>query len=199
MPRDARRLPRCALLLTFIATTGMLAGACSGVLDPAQEIRIPVDASTLRSTEIMTTVIAPDDRVDAFDASGMTADGTRISLDDFGGRYVVVNAWASWCEPCVEEAPALAEAAARWEPSVAFVGLRVFDGTGTPHPALERLPYPSVIDADGAILATIPGVPPRALPSTVVVDPQGRIAARHIGPVTTKALDDMLERAGARR
>ena len=45
------------------------------------------------------------------------------------------------------------------------------------------MPYESIVDADGALLATIPGVPAKALPSTVVIDRQGRIAARIIGPV----------------
>lgn len=182
-----------------LAAAGLCLGACGGVLDPAQELRIPVEASTLRSSEVVTTVIPQGERDDALALSGATGDGTPVATADLRGRFVVVNAWASWCAPCVDEAPALADAAGRWGPSVAFVGLRVLDGDGTPHPALARLPYPSIIDADGALLASVPGVPPRALPSTVVIDPQGRIAARHIGPVTAPILDGMLERAGARR
>ena len=58
---------------------------------------------------------------------------------------------------------------------------------------LGSSPYRSIDDRDGAILATIPGVPPRSLPSTVILDSQGRIAVRIIGPVLPGQLEGVLE------
>lgn len=118
--------------------------------------------------------------------AGPTLGGGSADLGALGGRIVVLNSWASWCEPCRAEVPVLVAQARTSGPDVAFVGLNVSD-----EPAAARgfvaetgMDYPSIVDRDGALLATIPGVPARALPSTVLIDPEGRIAARVIGEVS---------------
>jgi hypothetical protein len=80
--------------------------------------------------------------------------------------------------------------------SAKYLGLRVMDEMGEPPPVLAALPFPSLIDTDGSVLASIPGVPPRAIPSTTVLDAEGRIAAQRIGPLTPEILDAMLAAAG---
>ena len=87
----------------------------------------------------------------------------------------------------------------RRQPRIRVVGLDVQDRTGAAQEFVraKKVGYPNVLDPDGTVLATIPGVPPKALPSTVVIDPQGRIAARAVGPVTRATLDQMLVDAGA--
>jgi peroxiredoxin len=66
---------------------------------------------------------------------------------------------------------------------VVVVGLNVTDDETAARAFVDDLdvPYPSIVDAEGDILATIPGVPPSSLPSTVILDREGRIAARVIG------------------
>ncbi|MDP4805010.1 MAG: TlpA family protein disulfide reductase, partial [Candidatus Nanopelagicales bacterium] len=59
------------------------------------------------SSQIGTTVIAPDDRVKLEGIEGLTSDGEEIALADFSGRVVVLNGWATWCAPCREEMPDL--------------------------------------------------------------------------------------------
>ena len=54
------------------------------------------------------------------------------------------------------------------------------------------IPYPSVVDDGARLLARVPGVPPEAVPSTVIIDRQGRVAARIIGTVKAGMLDDLL-------
>lgn len=136
------------------------------------------------SLQVGTATFAPADREAMPPISGTTLEGTSVDLAQLAGKVVVLNAWASWCGPCKEEVPALVDLASSLDPAVAtVVGLNVSDDpTAAAAFASEfDMPYPSIEDPKGAILPTIPGVPPAALPSTVVIDQQGRIAARIIG------------------
>ena len=137
-------------------------------------------------TAVGITRIAPGEREPMPAVSGALLGGGTGSIAEGAGRVVVLNNWASWCEPCREEIPLLVDAFGKADPSdVLFLGLNVSDeqAAATQFADETGMPYPSIVDADGALLATIPGVPAKALPSTVVIDRQGRIAARIIGPV----------------
>lgn len=141
------------------------------------------------------TEIAPAERVIMPALSGRTLDGSTITLGDLRGSVVVLNAWASWCAPCREEIPVL-RAAAQRNPDVRFIGVNVEDDRDRAQ-AFGRetgIDWPSIIDANGTLLPTIPGVPPAALPSTVILDQDGRIAARIIGAVKGPELDGALAR-----
>ena len=143
-----------------------------------------------------TETIAPGDRGDPLEISGTTLDGAPLGLADYRGRVVVLNDWASWCAPCRDEMPALARFAAD-NPDVAVVGLNVEDeaAAATAFLAETGADFPSIVDRDGSLLRQIPGVPPSALPSTVVLDVQGRVAARVIGPTDPQELADLVEGA----
>lgn len=144
------------------------------------------------------TAIAAADREPMPPISGTTLSGSPLDLASLRGRVVVLNSWASWCGPCRDEAPEIAAFRADADPrSVAVVGLDVTDRPGDARDfvATYAIDYPTIVDPDGALLATIPGVPPAALPSTVVIDPQGRIAGRVIGPTTTAQLRDLVAKA----
>jgi thiol-disulfide isomerase/thioredoxin len=110
------------------------------------------------------------------------------------GQLTVLNSWASWCAPCLTEMPMLIDAAAN-HPGVRFIGLNAIDDEVQASQFVEDLgiTFDSIRDPEGELLATIPGVPPRALPSTVVLDSQGRIAARIIGPIKEGQLDTILD------
>jgi len=138
-------------------------------------------ASALVGTE----AVAAEEREEVLSFTGTTLDGELFDLADLRGRVVVVNAWASWCAPCRTEMPAFVDLRAVTDPSdLAVVGLNVGDEPAAAQEFIDEqgVNFASVADPDGAILATIPGVPPKALPSTVILDREGRIAARIIGP-----------------
>lgn len=145
--------------------------------------------------EVGVTRIASSDREAMPLIAGTTVDGQPLSLADDRGRVIVLNNWASWCAPCREEIPVLVQAAQEHGDAVAFVGLNVSDEpkAARDFAAQTGMSYPSIVDADGALLASIPGVPAKALPSTVVVDSQGRIAARVIGKVDATELNSILD------
>jgi hypothetical protein len=138
------------------------------------------------SDEVGVTILKPADRVELDVEPEETLTGDTLSLRDYRGKVVVLNAWASWCEPCKQETPALVRSASRFNSKdVAFVGLDAFDSKDK---ALEfvnlyGMTYPSLFDPEGAVLGSVPGIPPKAVPSTLILDREGRIAVRIIGPV----------------
>ena len=111
------------------------------------------------------------------------AGGGTARLADFRGRVVVLNYWASWCDPCRAESPLLE----RWHRRIearggTVLGVDVLDLSGDARRFIERyrLTYPMLRDREGATQARL-GI--TGLPETFVIDPQGRVAALRRGPV----------------
>ena len=112
----------------------------------------------------------------------------QISLDDYAGDVVVLNFWASWCGPCRSEQPELNDAADALEDlGVSFLGVNVQDDStanALAHEAEYAIPYPSIEDPAARYAAQFSGIAPRTLPSTVLVDRQGRVAVSLFGQTT---------------
>jgi thiol-disulfide isomerase/thioredoxin len=145
--------------------------------------------------------VAAVDRGEPVDLTGTDLDGKTVDLADLRGKPVVVNVWWSQCPPCRVEQPDLNEAAAELGDSASFVGLNIRDSSATAAQSYVRsfeVPYPSISSADGSALLAFAGtLTPRSIPSTVVLDAQGRIAASVQGRVpTTTTLVDLVEGAG---
>ena len=179
----------------WAASACLALSACAGSSMYADNPVVTIPAtSPAANPAVGLTVIPADEREQSIIIAGQTADGTELSTGQFAGDIVVVNAWASWCPPCIEELPLLASAAEDYaEKGVTFVGLNSMDDPIAAASLLGSSPYRSIDDRDGAIIATIPGIPPRSLPSTVILDRQGRIAVRIIGPVQPGQLEGALE------
>ncbi len=142
-------------------------------------------------------VIDSADRVPAPDLTGTTLDGAPFSLANESGEIVVLNVWASWCAPCRAEAPELQEV---WNDvqadGVQFVGLNTRDSTLAAQRFVETmgLTFPSVQDSDGRLqLLFADSLPPQAIPSTLVIDRDGRVAARMLGKVSSATLRGVID------
>jgi thiol-disulfide isomerase/thioredoxin len=112
----------------------------------------------------------------------------RIALGELRGYPVVINFWASWCDPCKEEAPLLAQAAARHAGEVVFLGLDVQDFTSDARRFLERYGannYVSVRDVSNDVYDDygLTGVP-----ETFYLDPDGRAVAHSLGQISEREL-----------
>lgn len=190
---------KARVFIPVLLSLAITLGGCStgSMLDSSRDDLIPVQAGTLPVQDVETRIIAAEDRGDPVRLVGVDADGVAIDSGELRGRPLVINAWASWCAPCMEEAPLLSEAAQDPRTAANFLGLRVMDDAAEPPPVLAAMPFASLVDTEGALLASIPGVPPRAIPSTTVLDSQGRIAAQRIGPLTPEILDQMLTSASS--
>jgi thiol-disulfide isomerase/thioredoxin len=189
---------------TLLAAAALALAGCAGGPGPAGSAAVAGTGQGYVAGDGTITRVAPADRGTPRDLAGTTLDGKRWRLADHAGKVVVVNVWASWCGPCRDEAPALEGAwRATRSRGVEFVGLNVRDDR-PPAEAFVRkfgLSYPSVVDQDGRlVLAFRDSLPPNAVPSTLVLDRQGRVAARVLGKTTEPTLraliDDVLsERA----
>ena len=142
-------------------------------------------------------IYPPADRTPAPELVGTTLDGEPLALSDYAGNIVVVNVWGSWCGPCRAETPDLVRLANETDDQgVQFLGVDTRDKLSSAQAFEDKfeVPYPSIFDDDGQTLLPFRDVIPTAvIPSTVVVDRQGRIAARVIGPVTYNTLNGLLE------
>lgn len=180
--------------VVIVGASLLLTGcAGSGLYADTPVVTIPATApATIEGVGV--TIIPAEERQQSIVIAGATADGTALSTSAHAGDIVVVNAWASWCPPCIEELPLLASASETYaDQGVTFLGLNSMDDPIAAASLLGSSVYRSIDDRDGAILATIPGVPPKSLPSTVVLDRQGRIAVRIIGPVRPGQLEQAID------
>lgn len=125
-------------------------------------------------------------------------------MADLRGQVAVVNVWWSACPPCRTEMPHLVGAAEETEGSASFVGINIRDGSVDQARGFVRtfdVPYPSFFDPSGKALLPFAGtLSPRSIPSTVVLDRQGRVAAAVIGALPSQqTLVDLVEEVGAQR
>jgi thiol-disulfide isomerase/thioredoxin len=128
---------------------------------------------------------------------GSGLDGKPISLATLGaGKVVFVNVWASWCSPCRAESPMLATSARSLEAQgVQFLGLDedYNASAGRAFATSNGSPYPSFADKDGALLRKVHVLPQSAIPSTLVIDRHGRIAAGIVGVVTASEIRQLVD------
>lgn len=131
------------------------------------------------------TEINLDNRGEVITFSGTTETGATVSSADYLGNVLVVNFWYAGCAPCRAEAPDLEQVYTETAPSgVNFLGVNVRDQAATIDSFNVRfgITYPSIIDQDGkAQLAFAAQVPPNAVPTTLILDSEGRVAARILG------------------
>ena len=147
------------------------------------------------------TIVPVDERQPAPRVTGELLGGGNFDSDQLAGKVIVYNVWGSWCAPCRKEAPAL-EAAARDTADVAqFVGINTRDLDQAPALAFMRafdVTFPSVFDPNGRELLKFgQQLPPSAIPSTLVVDAEGRIAARVLGETTQSTITGLVDDVAA--
>jgi peroxiredoxin len=182
----------------LLASVALLAGCASGE-DPlsgfgsgGNQNYISGDGSELE--------LAPEERAEPVTFEGETADADTISSEDLAGEVVVVNFWYAGCPPCRAEAEDLeATFQAFAEDGVQFVGVNTYDDGPTAQ-AFERtygITYPSILDAqrNRVQLAFAGNVPPNAVPTTLVLDRAGRVAARISGRIGSPSiLESMIQK-----
>ncbi len=150
------------------------------------------------------TILDPGARAQAPVVSGTNLEGQQLSTSDFPGDIIVLNVWASWCAPCRAEAPALEEVAAEYaDQGVQLIGLNTRDSEASARNFIKNygVSFPSIVDTDGRLqLLFNETLPPQAIPSTIVIDRNGRVAARALGAVdasTLSAIVDQLQQESA--
>lgn len=190
MPQSTPKRRATAVLAVLLA--GTVLASCAN-----DEVGSSGDAGFVSGKGVITR-LAVEDRKQPGDVAGETLEGEPVSLADFEGKTVVVNIWGSWCAPCRSEAPDLVAASEELaDDGVEFLGINSRDLDRAAAQAFQRrfeVPYPSIYDQKGQTLLAFRGtLSPNAIPSTVVIDDQGRVAASVIGETTRSTLVGLVE------
>ncbi|MFP3988645.1 TlpA disulfide reductase family protein [Streptomyces sp. E11-3] len=142
---------------------------------------------------------AKGDRKEAPKLDGETLDGEQLDTTDYKGKVLVVNVWGSWCSPCRAEAKYLAKVSKETkDQGVEFVGINTRDVNKGPAIEFEKdyeVPYPSLYDPVGKLLLRFPkgSLNPQSIPTTIVIDREGKIAARAMQAINDKQLHKMID------
>jgi cytochrome c biogenesis protein CcmG/thiol:disulfide interchange protein DsbE len=121
--------------------------------------------------------------------------GEPLSLESLRGKPVVVNFWATYCMPCLQEHPALVEGARRYSSKVQFLGIVYDDDEEKARGFLQKrgASYPSLMD-DGGKTAIAYGV--GGVPETYFIDATGKVVSKWNGPLTPDDLAARVREAG---
>lgn len=175
-------------MLLGLAALAVVAAACSSSREPVG----PTDHRPIPATNATTVPLLPTDAADlpSFDLSSY-----QQLLTQLRGTPVLVNVWASWCGPCKEEAPRLAQAAKTYGDRVQFIGIDILDARDSARQFMEQYgwAYPSLYDATGAIRDGLGFI---GQPVTIFYDGNGTQVAHWSGALPedelTKRLDQLV-------
>ncbi|WP_158886514.1 TlpA family protein disulfide reductase [Amycolatopsis anabasis] len=128
-------------------------------------------------------------------------EGKQLSTADFAGKVVVLNLWGQWCGPCRSEAPEMEQVHQQTKNSggqVIGIDVRDPDRDAAQDFVRDRsLTYPSIYDPPGRSLLQLSGYPRNAIPSTIVLDKQQRVAAVFLRPLLASDLVPVVRRLAA--
>lgn len=191
--------------IALAAASVLVLAACSS--DPLAEQYRAGDNKGYIAGDGTISEFPADERGEPVAFAGTTIEGDAIDSADLAGEVVVVNFWYAGCAPCRAEAPLLQEVHEEFEGDGAtFVGVNVRDQAATAESFEENygITYPSIVDVeDGAVqYAFADDVPPAAVPTTLVLDAEGRVAARILGQlkdasILSTIVGDLVDEAAA--
>lgn len=172
------------ILIIFLASI-MLTGCAGGGLSSSNENSYVAGSGAA-------VFIKQSERRDAPNFSGKTLTTGDVTLNS--NQVTVINVWASWCAPCRAEAPLLQEFSIQY-PQVQFAGVLTRDNISSAKAFYENfnLTYPTFID-DSILIGFKGSLIPNAIPTTLIIDKQGKVAVRISGEVTVAILKKMLEK-----
>ncbi|MFG2984036.1 TlpA family protein disulfide reductase [Streptomyces sp. NPDC048258] len=144
--------------------------------------------------------VARGERDEAPKLDGETVDGKTLDTTTLKGKVVVLNVWGSWCPPCRAEAPSFAKVSKELADAgkdVAFVGINTRDTSKQSAASFEQdfgITYPSLFDPVGKLMLRFPKgtLNANAIPSTIILDKEGRIATRTLSAVSEEQLRSMI-------
>ncbi|WP_043441894.1 TlpA disulfide reductase family protein [Arthrobacter sp. L77] len=197
-PAPRRRLLTLRTALAFAVPVSLALTSCAAE-DPLAQQAAAGDGKNYIAGDGSVTEYAASDRGEPVEVSGTLFDGTSVSSAEWEGQVTVLNFWYAACAPCREEAPDLVSLHDDYAPQgAAFYGVNIRDEKATAE-AFERsfdIPYQSFADKDGGVLLDMTQyVPPQAVPTTIVLDREGRVSARILGLADRSTLKALISDA----
>src|SRR5450432_3241329 len=174
-----------SIVAAALALIGTLAAACStegSATSNQQTNYVQVDGGGVIATyDVGHRALVPQ-------IAGKDLAGNDLNVAQFAGKVIVLNFWASWCPPCRSEAPALEQAYTDTRSAgVQFVGIDIRENgvsDGVHFETTHHIDYPSFSDQASRIALDFRRTGVETPPTTVVIDRQGRVAARGLGEMT---------------
>ncbi len=172
------------LVLIMALMTSLVLTSCSGG-------GTAIDESSYVAGDGVVTVVKRADRKLAPRITGMSTTGSVVSLTP--EKVALINVWASWCSPCRAEAPILEELSKKY-PNVEFVGLLTRDSVDSANAFIKRfaITFPTISD-DQILLGFRQSLPVAAIPTTFLIDKEGKVAARISGEITFSSVSKLLD------
>ncbi len=170
--------------VSLAAAAVLLLASCSGGGSS-------IDESSYVAGDGVVTFVKISDRNVAPKISGRSTTGESVMIAP--GKVALINVWASWCSPCRAEAPILEELAKKY-PDVEFVGLLTRDSIDSANAFIRRfgITFPTISD-DQILLGFRKSLPVAAIPTTFLIDKQGKVAARISGEVTFSSVSKLID------
>ncbi len=187
--------PRIVVLILVVVTAAVVVAQLAGFVSTGGGGAAEQGSPSTGSRTV--TEYPPADRAEPVVLSGTGLTGEAIDIAAWRGDVVVINVWGSWCAPCREEAPILAATSAAYaDQGVRFLGVNVRDNPAAAIAFEESygITYPSIDDSDGqALLSLAEHLPAAGVPVTLILDRDGRPAARVLGAVQESTLTALLD------
>ena len=176
-------------VIATVVVVGLMVSGCASESDALAEQYRAGTGQNYISGDGALTVVAPESRSSAVVFEGPLDVGGTFSSEDYAGSVMGVNFWCAGCPPCRLEAPDLEALHQEFrDQGVVFIGVNILDQAPTALAFAEEfgVTYPSIMDTnDGSVRLAFAGqVAPNAVPTTVVLDQEGRVAARISGLLT---------------
>ena len=190
------RIPsrRAALMTAGAAVAALLVSACSsgGTSGGGGDTNFVMGEDGVATVKEGERAAAPD-------LSGKTIDGKQLDVSSYKGKIVVLNVWGSWCAPCRAEAPGFQKVYQDLKgKGVQFVGINTRDTSTANALAFDKeygVTYPSLYDPTGKLMLRFKRgtLNPQAIPSTLVLDRDGKIADRSLAALSEEKLRSMID------
>jgi thiol-disulfide isomerase/thioredoxin len=198
-PARGTRPVRRAALGGALAASLLTLAACDG--GPIAQDTAASNGQSFVSGSDGTTLFTTGSRPPEPALAAKTLAGQSVRLASYRGDLLVINFWGSWCAPCRAEAPTLGTLARQlWSKDVRFLGVDTRDTTAGAEAFMRtfRISYPSLNDANDQIALAFRGtVPPTGIPTTLLIDRSGHIAARIVGEASYTGLKALIARVDA--